>query len=89
MRRQKSHCSDRAFNQSDDRKWPNFVRAFVMYDRASPFGVAHFRRHGPLAFSMTPSRGSLDSDSGLRKAGRNEMAGFTNWGAAQHLGYLS
>jgi hypothetical protein len=67
MRRQKSHCSDRAFNQSDDRKWPNFVRAFVMYDRASPFGVAHSRRHGPIAFSLTPSRGGLDRDSGLRK----------------------
>ena len=36
-----------------------------MYDPARPFGIAHFRRHGPLALSLAPSRGSLDRDSSL------------------------
>jgi hypothetical protein len=45
--------------------WPNSIRAFVMGDRARPFGILHFRRHGPLAFSLSPSRGRLDRDSGL------------------------
>jgi len=43
----------------------NSVRPFVMYDRVRPFGIAHFRRHGPLAFSLAPSRRRLDRDSGL------------------------
>ena len=61
-----------------------------MYDPARPFGIAHFRRHGPLALSLAPSRGSLDRDSSLRKK-PDEMRWpiFTNWRTAQYLGYLS